>query len=114
VIASRQSNDGRFLAPIARLILSAQLTGEHLVGQASACLPFVLPKIKTRRAKLGGEKGIYFCHSEVAAATEESLFDLNAGKERFLGARRASERQKFVFFRKLRSKSYFTRDRAPR
>jgi hypothetical protein len=32
-----------------------------------------------------------FCHSEVAAATEDSLFALNAGKERFFGAQRASE-----------------------
>jgi hypothetical protein len=32
-----------------------------------------------------------FCHSEVAAATEESLFGLDEGKERFLGAQRASE-----------------------
>jgi hypothetical protein len=30
----------------------------------------------------------YFCHSE---RSEESLFGLNAEKERFLGARRASE-----------------------
>jgi hypothetical protein len=36
-------------------------------------------------------KSNLFCHSEVAAATEESLFGLNARKERFLGAQRASE-----------------------
>jgi len=42
-------------------------------------------------AILGVRKNPLFCHSEVAAATEESLFGLNAGKERFLGAQRASE-----------------------
>jgi hypothetical protein len=36
----------------------------------------------------GCGKSILFCHSE---RSEESLFDLNAGKERFLGAQRASE-----------------------
>jgi len=34
-----------------------------------------------------GKSGL-FCHSE---RSEESLFDLNLGKERFLGAQRASE-----------------------
>jgi hypothetical protein len=33
-------------------------------------------------------KNNLFCHSE---PSEESLFDLSAGKERFLGAQRASE-----------------------
>jgi hypothetical protein len=39
-----------------------------------------------------------FGHSE---RSEESLFALDAGKERFLGAQRASERQKFEFYRKV-------------
>jgi hypothetical protein len=34
------------------------------------------------------EKCNLFCHSE---RSEESLFGLNVGKERFLGAQRASE-----------------------
>jgi hypothetical protein len=36
----------------------------------------------------GCGKGSLLCHSE---RSEESLFDLNAGKERFLGAQRALE-----------------------
>jgi hypothetical protein len=35
----------------------------------------------------GREKSNYFCHSE---RSDESLFGLNLGNERFLGAQRAS------------------------
>jgi hypothetical protein len=34
--------------------------------------------------RIGCGKSDLFCHSEVAAATEESLSGLHAGKERFL------------------------------
>jgi hypothetical protein len=44
--------------------------------------------VKFRFGLTGCGKSNLFCHSE---RSEESLFDLNAGKERFLGAQRASE-----------------------
>ena len=61
----------------------------YLIALASACV-FYPRKDQEPRAEQAAEIGI-FCHSEVAAAAEESLFDLNAEKERFLGAQRASE-----------------------
>jgi hypothetical protein len=47
-----------------------------------------------------GKSGL-FCHSE---RSEESLFDLNPGKEKFLGTQRVSESQTFEFFRNLFSR----------
>jgi len=44
------------------------------------------------------KKNNSFCHSDRSV---DSLFGLNAGKERFLGTQRASEWRKFKFFRSL-------------
>jgi hypothetical protein len=48
---------------------------------------FSVGKDYNPQAEQAAEK-VLFCHSE---RSEESLFGLGAGKERFLGAQRASE-----------------------
>jgi hypothetical protein len=59
---------------------------EELAGESPLLM---IPEFPFERRRLHrGRKNNLFCHSE---RSEESLFGLNAGTERFLGAQRASE-----------------------
>jgi hypothetical protein len=57
------------------------------IPMASSLCRFVLARTDAHWVNRLPKKSDLFCHSE---RSEESLFGLNAGKERFLGAQRAS------------------------